>query len=117
VDCRSPPRARWGLAPEWREAYAACLDARYRAVMSGRSSLARRLALTAAIAAAMTGALLGLAGAVFATFVGHPPSPLTLALIVAAVALASALAAIVVLARAPRVRRAVGLEPRPPGRP
>ena len=85
--------------------------------MRGRSSLAHRLALTAALAAAMTGALLGLAGAVFATFVGHPPSPLTLALVVAAVALASALAAIVVLARAPGVRRAVGLEPRPPGRP
>ena len=46
--------------------------------MSGRSSLARRLALTAPLAAAMTGALLGLAGAVFATFVGHPPSPLML---------------------------------------
>ena len=79
--------------------------------MRGRSSLAHRLALTAALAAAMTGALLGLAGAVFATFVGHPPSPLTLALVVAAVALASALAAIVVLARAPGVRRAVGLDP------
>ena len=85
--------------------------------MSGRSSPARRLALTASLAAAMTGALLALAGAVFATFVGHPPSPLTLALVVAAVALASALAATLVVARMPGVRRAVGLEPRPPGCP
>jgi hypothetical protein len=85
--------------------------------MSGRSSLARRLALGASLAAGMTGALLALAGAVFATFVGHPPSPLTLALVVAAVALASALAAPLVLVRVPRMRRAVGLEPRPPRRP
>jgi Mg/Co/Ni transporter MgtE len=85
--------------------------------MSGRSSLARRLALTASLAAAMAGALLALAGAVFATFVGHPPSPLTLALVVVAMALASALAATLVLARVPRMRRAVGLEPRLPGRP
>jgi ABC-type enterobactin transport system permease subunit len=85
--------------------------------MGDPSSLARRLALTAAFAAAMTGALVGLSGAVFATFIGHPPSPLTLALVIVTVALAGALAALVVLARSPSVRRAVGLEPRPPGRP
>ena len=50
--------------------------------MGDPSSLARRLALAAAFAAAMTGALVGLSGAVFATFIGHPPSPLTLAVVI-----------------------------------
>lgn len=87
--------------------------------MGGPGSLARRLACTAAFAAAMTGALFGLSGAVFATFIGHPPSPLTLAVVILAAAVAGALAALAVVARSPAVRRAVGLDPRPPvaGRP
>jgi hypothetical protein len=63
----------------------------------------------------MTGALLALFGAIFATFIGFPPSPLTLGAVIAAVALACAVAAAVAVGRVPRVRRALGLEaPRPP---
>ena len=85
--------------------------------MSGGRSLERRLALNAALAAGITGALLALAGSVFSTFIGHPPSPRTLAAVVAGIALASACAGRLTVVRVPAARRALGLgERRPPAR-
>ena len=82
--------------------------------MTGRGSLERRLLRNAAFAAAVTGALVALAGCVFSTFIGHPPSPWVLAVVVAVAALASACAAGIVVVRTPRVRRALGLHERRP---
>ena len=76
--------------------------------------------VNAALAAGVTGALVALAGCVFATFVGLPPSPQVLAGVVAGAALALAVAAGVAVRRVPRTRRALGLGERrapapPPG--
>ena len=85
--------------------------------MDRRGSLERRMLLNAALAAGVTGALIALAGCVFATFVGLPPSPQVLAAVVAGAALGLACAAGVAVARSPRARRALGLgERRPPTR-
>lgn len=85
--------------------------------MARRASLERRLAFNAALAAAMTGALLALGMSAFAAVIGHPPSPGLLAAIVAGTALACATASRVALAYLPSARRALGLSPRrPPGR-
>ena len=73
--------------------------------------LTRRMAWTAAAAAAMTGALVALGAAVFATVVGHPPSPGGLVALVAGSAVVCACAAVVLVTRVGRVRRALGLEP------
>jgi hypothetical protein len=73
--------------------------------------LTRRMAWTAAAAAAMTGALIALGAAVFATVAGHPPSPGGLVALVAGSAVACACAAVVLVTRVERVRRALGLEP------
>ena len=73
--------------------------------------LTRRMAWTAAAAAAMTGALLALGAAVFMTVVGHPPSIGGLAALVAGSAVLWAGVAIVLVIRVGRVRRALGLEP------
>jgi len=83
--------------------------------MTGGGSLERRLLFNAALAAGATGALLALAGSVFATFVGHPPSPQTLISVVAGVALLSALAMRLAVVHIAAARRALGLgERRPP---
>ena len=73
--------------------------------------LTRRMAWTAAAAAAMTGALVALAAAVFATVVGHPPSPGGLVALVAASGVLCACVAVVLVTRVDRVRRALGLGP------
>ncbi len=77
--------------------------------------------VNAALAAGVTGALIALAGCVFATFVGLAPSPQVLAGVVAGAALALAVAAGVAVRRVPRTRRALGLgerrAPAPPPRP
>ena len=79
------------------------------------ASLERRLMANAMIAAAVTGALIALAGCVFSTFLGFPPSPAVLAGVVAGTALALACVAAVAIRREPRTRRAIGLaERRPP---
>jgi hypothetical protein len=78
--------------------------------------LTRRMAWTAAAAAAMTGALLALGAAVFMTVIGHPPSIGGLVALVAASAVLWACVAVVLVTRVGRVRRALGLEPvRPVG--
>jgi hypothetical protein len=82
--------------------------------MPGTEHLVRHLPLHAALAAAMAGAILALIGLVFATFLGFAPSPLTLALVVAAVALVCAAAAGYVVLRVARVRQVLGLAPRAP---
>ena len=82
--------------------------------MSGIDPLVRRLPLHAAIAAGVTGAILALMGLVFAAFLGQTPSPLTLALVVAGVALACGIGAAVAVARVAAVRRALGLSARRP---
>ena len=76
----------------------------------------RHLPLHAAFAAAIAGAILALIGLVFATFLGFAPSPLTLALVVAGVALLCAAAAAYAVIRVAAVRRALGLDPRSPPR-
>lgn len=76
--------------------------------------LTRRVAWTAAAAAAMTGALVALAAAVFATVVGHPPSIGGLVALVAGSAVLCACVAAALVARVGRVRRALGLEPARP---
>jgi hypothetical protein len=73
--------------------------------------LTRRMAWTAAAAAAMTGALLALGVAVFLTVVGHPPSVGGLVALVAGSAVLWAGVALVLVTRVGRVRRALGLEP------
>jgi zinc transporter ZupT len=82
--------------------------------MHRKGSLERRMLLNAAVAAAVTGALVALAGCVFATFCGLPPSPAVLAGVVAGAALALALATVVAIRRLPGPRRALGLDDRPP---
>jgi hypothetical protein len=72
------------------------------------------MAWTASAAAAVTGALIALAGAVFATVVGHPPSPGALVGLVAGSGVLGACVAIVLVTRVGRVRRALGLEPARP---
>lgn len=86
---------------------------RYRRGMRGGRSLERRLLLNASLAAAVTGALIALAGCVFATFVGHPPSAPVLAAVVGACAAGSGVAACAAIMRSPRLRRALGLAARP----
>jgi hypothetical protein len=83
--------------------------------MMRRGSLERRLLLNAAFAAGVTGALLGLAGCVFATFVGHPPSAAVLAVVVAGAAAILACTAAIAIGRLPGPRRALGLGERRPG--
>ena len=73
--------------------------------------LTRRMAWTAAVAAAVTGALVALAAAVFATVVGHPPSVGGLVALVAGSGILCAGVAVVLVTRVGRVRRALGLEP------
>ena len=73
--------------------------------------LTRRVAWTASAAAAMTGALIALAAAVFATVVGHPPSLGGLVAMVAGSAILGACVAVVLVTRVGCVRRALGLEP------
>lgn len=73
--------------------------------------LTRRVAWTAAVAAGMTGALVALAAAVFATVVGHPPSIGGLVALVAGSAAVCGCVAAALVARVGRVRRALGLEP------
>ena len=73
--------------------------------------LTRRVAWTASAAAAMTGALIALAAAVFATVVGHPPSLAALVALVVGSGVLGACVAIVLVMRVGRVRRALGLEP------
>ncbi|HTI35264.1 MAG TPA: hypothetical protein VL422_16430 [Miltoncostaea sp.] len=73
--------------------------------------LTRRLTWTAAVAAAMTGALVALAAAVFVTVIGHPPSVGGLVGLVAGSAVLGACVAIVLVTRVDRVRRALGLGP------
>jgi hypothetical protein len=73
--------------------------------------LTRRMAWTAAAAAAMTGALLALGTAAFMTVAGHPPSVGGLVALVAASAVLCAGVAVVLVTRVGRVRRALGLEP------
>ena len=63
--------------------------------------LTRRVAWTASAAAAMTGALIALAAAVFATVVGHPPSLAALvALVVGSGVLGACVAIVLVTASA-----------------
>ena len=76
--------------------------------------LTRRVAWTASAATAMTGALLALAAAVFATVVGHPPSLAGLVGLVAGSAVLGACVAVLLVTRVGRVRRALGLEPARP---
>jgi hypothetical protein len=76
--------------------------------------LTRRVAWTASAAAAMTGALIALAGAVFATVVGHPPSLGALVALVVGSGVLCACVAIMLVTRVGRVRRALGLEPTHP---
>ena len=76
----------------------------------------RRLLLNAALAAAVTGALVALACCVFATFIGYPPTPWVLAAVVLGGAIAAACAAAVLIARTPSVRRALGLSEHTAGR-
>lgn len=73
--------------------------------------LTRRVAWTASAAAAMTGALIALAAAVFATVVGHPPSLAALVAFVVGSGVLGACVAVVLVTRVGRVRRALGLEP------
>ena len=73
--------------------------------------LTRRMAWTAAAAAAMTGALLALGAAVVMTVAGRAPSVVGLAALVAASAVLWAGVALVLVTRVGRVRRALGLEP------
>ncbi len=80
-----------------------------------RASMERRLAFNAALAAAMTGALLALGTSAFAALAGHAPPAGLLAAIVGGAALVCALASRVALAFVPSVRRALGLAPRRPG--
>jgi hypothetical protein len=84
--------------------------------MDRGKSLERRMLLNAAFAAAVTGALVALAGCVFATFCGFPPSPAVLAGVVAGAALALAIAAVFAIRRLPGPRRALGLGDRRPPR-
>ncbi len=86
----------------------------YGAGMDRRGSLERRMLLNAAFAAAVTGALVALAGCVFATFCGFPPPPAVLAAVVAGAALALAVATVVAIRRFPGPRRALGLDERRP---
>jgi hypothetical protein len=87
---------------------------RYRPAMTTPGSLERRLAINAALAAAMTGALLALGVSAFAAVIGHPPSPGLLAALVVGAALASATASRIAVAYVPAARRALGLAPRRP---
>jgi hypothetical protein len=72
------------------------------------------MAWTASAAAAVTGALIALAAAVFATVIGHPPSLGALVAVVAGSGVLGACVAIVLVTRVGRVRRALGLEPARP---
>lgn len=85
--------------------------------MPGAEHLVRHLPLHAALAAGISGAILALIGLVFATFLGFAPSPLTLSLVVAGVALICALGAVFAVARVAAVRQALGLDPRSPPAP
>ena len=76
--------------------------------------LTRRVAWTASAAAAVTGALIALAAAVFATVVGHPPSLGALVALVVGSGVLGACVAVVLVTRVGRVRRALGLEPARP---
>lgn len=80
--------------------------------MPGAEPLVRHLPLHAALAAGIAGAILALIGLVFAAFLGHPPTPLTLGLVVAGVALACASGAGYAVTWVASVRRALGLGPR-----
>lgn len=83
--------------------------------MRGRRSVERRLLVNASLAAAVTGALIALAGCVFATFLGHPPTVPVLAAVVAGCAAGLGVAACATIMRVPGVRRALGLPGRPGG--
>ncbi len=76
--------------------------------------LTRRMAWTAAAAAAITGALVALGAAVVVTVAGRAPSVGGLVGLVAGSAVVCAGVALVLVPRVGRVRRALGLEP---GRP
>mgnify|MGYP001208017228 CR=1 FL=1 len=73
--------------------------------------LTRRMAWTAGGAALVTGALVALAAAVFATVVGHPPSVGGLVALVAASGVLFAIVAVVRVPRLGRVRGPLGLDP------
>jgi hypothetical protein len=76
--------------------------------------MTRRMAWTAAAAAGMTGVLLALGAAVIATVAGHVPSVGGLVAFVACSGVVCAGAAVVLVTRVGRVRRALGLEPARP---
>ncbi|MGE0027305.1 MAG: hypothetical protein AB7O78_04605 [Thermoleophilia bacterium] len=73
--------------------------------------LTRRMAWTASVAAAVTGALIALGAAVFATVAGHAPSVGGLVALVGGSGVLFAVVALVLVTRVTRVRRALGLEP------
>lgn len=77
--------------------------------MAGTAALERRLVRNVALAAGVAGALIGLAGCVFATFIGHPPSAPVLAAVTAGLGLVLAGGSRLLVARVAAVRRALGL--------